>query len=320
APPQHLAEVHLPGHHDGLAALAGPVERRLQAVGEARVDGDRVLQRPGRDADLADGPAGIDAPAVLHVDRVVVGLALVLGGERPVLALERERVVGPRGLDDGHALLEQLAVGAVLVGAAVPRTGGLGAADGGVVLEPARLVAAHEGHVEPPAEQVVEGGGVLGHPQRVVRRQHVAELVDAQARPVLAEEHRHQPGILAQLEAFHLEAVLGDADARTARLVAGAGVLGDLVEHALVEHGVLAGHAALELVAAADGHVHERVKVHHATPSLWDSPSATRLSSRARASTPISRTCSVTPTTTTTWLTAPAAPRTGAAITVTPRM
>ena len=80
----------------------------------------------------------------------------------------------------------------------------------------------------------------------------------------LAEEHRHQPGILAELEALDLEVVLGDADAGPAARVADARVLGDLVEHPLVEDGVLAGHAALELVAAADRHVHERVEVHQA--------------------------------------------------------
>src|SRR5207249_9540896 len=50
AAPEHLAEIHLAGHHDGLTALPRPVERGLEAVREAGVDGDRILQRPRRDA------------------------------------------------------------------------------------------------------------------------------------------------------------------------------------------------------------------------------------------------------------------------------
>src|SRR5438105_15589897 len=42
-------------------------------------------------------------------------------------------------------------------------------------------------------------------------------------------------------------------------------VVRDLAEHPLIEHGVLARHAALELVATPDRHVHEGVKVHHAS-------------------------------------------------------
>jgi len=56
--------------------------------------------------------------------------------------------------------------------------------------------------------------------------------------------------------------MLGDADARPARLVARARVLADLVQHPLVEHGILAGHAALQLAAPSDRHVHEGVEVH----------------------------------------------------------
>src|SRR6516164_10413741 len=56
--------------------------------------------------------------------------------------------------------------------------------------------------------------------------------------------------------------VLGDADARPARRVARARVLGDLVHHALIKDAVLAGHAALELAPPSDRHVHERVEVH----------------------------------------------------------
>ena len=77
-----------------------------------------------------------------------------------------------------------------------------------------------------------------------------------------AEEHRHQPRVLAELEALDLKVMFRNADARPARLVARARVLGDLVEHPLVQHRILAGHAALQLVAPADRDVHERVEIH----------------------------------------------------------
>src|SRR5690348_16027950 len=119
---------------------------------EAGVDRDRGLQRPGRDADLPDRAVGVDAAAVLQIERMGMRLALALGRIRPVLALERERVVGPGRLDDGHALLEELTVSRVLVALAIPRPGGLGPGDGLIVLEPARLIAAHERDVEPAPE------------------------------------------------------------------------------------------------------------------------------------------------------------------------
>jgi hypothetical protein len=75
--------------------------------------------------------------------------------------------------------------------------------------------------------------------QRIVRGQHVAELVDAQTRAVRAEEHRHEARILTELEPLDLQVMLGDADARPAGRIARARILTDLVQHALVEHGSL---------------------------------------------------------------------------------
>src|SRR5262249_40890591 len=183
-----------------------------------------------------------------------------------------EGIPRPGRLDDRDALLEKLPVKRVLVAPAVPRAGGLHPGDGGVVLEPARLVAAHERDVEPAAEQMVERRGGLAHTQGIVGGQDAAELVDAQARPVLAEEHRHEPGVLSQLEALDLQVVLWNADARPAGLIARARVLRDLVEHPLIEHRVLAGHAPLQLAPPADRHVHERVKVHG--PARLPAPAA----------------------------------------------
>src|SRR5215471_1695240 len=90
APPQELAEVHLTRHHDRLAAFPRPVERGLETMGEAGVDGDRILQRARRDADLGDGAIVADAAPVLQVDRVLVRLPVALRTKRPVLAPERK--------------------------------------------------------------------------------------------------------------------------------------------------------------------------------------------------------------------------------------
>ena len=101
--------------------------------------------------------------------------------------------------------------------------------------------------------------------------QDVAELVDAETRGVLAEEHRHEARVLPQLEALDLEMMLRDADARPPGPIARAGVVRDLVQHALVEDRVLPRHAPLQLVAAADRDVHERVEVHAGSIQWTDS-------------------------------------------------
>jgi hypothetical protein len=84
---------------------------------------------------------------------------------------------------------------------------------------------------------------------------------------MLAQPHRHQPRIVGNLEAFDLQVMLGMAEAEVARLIGEAHVLGDLVEHALVELGLAASHAGLELGAPAHRAVHERAEAHGSSPS-----------------------------------------------------
>src|SRR5438552_13716895 len=99
---------------------------------------------------------------------------------------------------------------------------------------------------------MVEGRRVLRDAKRIVRGQDVPELVDAELRRVLSEEHRHQARVLAELETLDLEVMLRDAEAGPAARVAKARVVRDLAEHPLVEHRILARHAALELVPTPD--------------------------------------------------------------------
>src|SRR5262249_51420823 len=56
--------------------------------------------------------------------------------------------------------------------------------------------------------------------------------------------------------------VLWNADPGIAGLVTYTCVLANLIQHALIENGVLASHALLQFTAPANCHIHEGVKFH----------------------------------------------------------
>src|SRR5262249_31679960 len=91
---------------------------------------------------------------------------------------------------------------------------------------------------------------------------HVAELVNTQALCLHAHIHSHEAWILAQFKSFDLQMMFRDADTGIAGLVAQPGIRTNLIEHTLVEDGILAGHALLQLLAPANSDVHEGVKLH----------------------------------------------------------
>ena len=128
----------------------------------------------------------------------------------PELALEGEHLLGPRLLDDGEALLERGAVGGVdlvvLVGERAVDAVRLLRHD----VDPAPLVAAREPCAGPPARHVVEHGDVLGDPDRVRRRQHDAELADADALGLHGDVEVEQHRVVGDLEALDVEVVLGE--------------------------------------------------------------------------------------------------------------
>ena len=103
---------------------------------------------------------------------------------------------------------------------------------------------------------------MLRHAQRVMGREDIAELVDAQALRLHAHIHGHQAWILAQFKTFDLQVMFWDADASIACLVAQARVCTNFIEHALVEDRIFASHALLQFPTPANGHVHEGVKLH----------------------------------------------------------
>ena len=71
-----------------------------------------------------------------------------------------------------------------------------------------------------------------------------------------------QPRIVRDLEALDLQVMLGMAEAEIAGVVSETDILGDLVQHALVELWPTARHACLQLGAPADGAVHEQAEAH----------------------------------------------------------
>jgi hypothetical protein len=82
---------------------------------------------------------------------------------------------------------------------------------------------------------VVEHRDVLGHPDRVLRRQHDAELTDAQPLGLHADEEIQQDRVVGQLEALDVKVMLGEADRVVEQLVCESGLLAQLLEHAVVE-------------------------------------------------------------------------------------
>src|SRR4029453_8090458 len=136
----------------------------------------------------------------------------------------RKCVVTPGRLDDIYTFLDQLAIDIILCHLAVPRAGGLRPLYRYIVLEPARLIATHEGDVEATAKHVVQGCGMFRHAQWVMRRENVTELVYAQTLGLHTHIHGHEAWILAQFKTLDLQVMFRDADTSVAGLVAQPGV------------------------------------------------------------------------------------------------
>ena len=219
----------------------------------------RLLQGLGHHADGLED-AVLDALAPLR--RGLERPGRVAGRDLPELALEGEHLLGPALLDDLEAFLEGGAVGGVDLVVLV-RQGALDAVRVlGHDVDPAALVAAREAGIGAPARHVVEHGDVLGHADRVRRRQHDAELAHADALGLHGDVEVEQDGVVGDLEALDVEMVLGEGDRIVAEVVGQPALLGHLAQHLLVEIGPHAGHARLDIGLAAERRQIEQRDLH----------------------------------------------------------
>jgi hypothetical protein len=77
--------------------------------------------------------------------------------------------------------------------------------------------------------------------------EHDPELADANARGLHGHEQVEQHRVVGQLEALHVEVVLGEADRVVADLVGQASLLGELGKHPVVELAAQPGQAGLHV-------------------------------------------------------------------------
>ncbi len=125
---------------------------------------------------------------------------------------------------------------------------------------------------------MVEHRDVLGDADRVARRQHDAELTDAQAPGLHRDEEVEQHGVVRELEALDVEVMLGEADRVVAEVVGEPRLLPHLGEHRAVERGVEPGAPALDVGATADtGQIEERgAKVAHESAPIMPAVATSR--------------------------------------------
>ena len=186
----------------------------------------------------------------------------VPGRKGPELAFVRESLVGQRLGHDLDEFREIAPVEVVVRRVLGPWPHRLQFRPDLEVLHPARLVAAYQTYAEPPAEHVVHGGDLLGGGEGIVRGGHEAARDDPHGLRMLSEPHRHERRIVRDLEAFDLQVVLGMAETEIPTRLGEPRVVGKFREHAPVQHGILAGHARFELVAASHRAVDEETEFH----------------------------------------------------------
>ena len=119
-------------------------------------------------------------------------------------------------------------------------------------VHPASLVAASEARHRAPAAHVVEHRDVLGDPQRVVRRQHDAELPHADPLGLHSEVQVEHDRVRRDLEALDVEVVLGKGNGVIAELVGELRLLRELPQHLLIEVRAQARDPLLDLVTRSD--------------------------------------------------------------------
>ena len=224
-----------------------------------------LLERLGHRRDGAHH-AVLDAPAVLR--RRLECPRCLPRWDPPVTAVVGDEILGPRLLDDPETLFEGFAVGGVDLVVLM----GERPADPMRLLrhhvDPSALIPAREAGVGPAAGHVVEHGDVLGHTDRVRRRQDDPQLSHADARGLEAHEEVEEHGVVRQLESLDVKVVLGETDRVVAPLVGELGLFCQLRQHWLVQVASQPGPAALDVAPAPDGRQVEERDLHRRSPAL----------------------------------------------------
>ena len=259
--PDRFQQLGTAPQHDRLAAVAPPEGGRAGRAGEARVDlGMGRLVGPRGNAGRVHGHVGVETRSVLGVDLMGMGISLEVG-EGPELSFVAEGLVVESGVDDVDVFLEVAAIEDVLVGVLVPGADRAHVVQHLEVLDPASLVTPDETDRKPPTMHVIERGDVLGHSQWVVSGRDVAACENGHPLTMLPEKHRHDAGVVDDLEALQLEVMFRVTKSAVAGLVGHRYQLGYLAEEPLVEIVAEAGHPGFELVAPSDRPVGEEIEV-----------------------------------------------------------
>ena len=119
-------------------------------------------------------------------------------------------------------------------------------------VDPAALIAARKAGVGAAAGHVVEHRDVLGDTNRIVGRQHDAQLADAHALGLHPDVEVEQHRVVGHLEAFGVEVMLGEADRIVTELVGQARLRGNLAQHLVVQLAAQTDHPLFDLGLVAD--------------------------------------------------------------------
>ena len=139
-------------------------------------------------------------------------------------------------------------------------------------IHPAPLVPARETRQRPSARHMVEHRDILRHPNRVMRRQHHAQLPHSNPLGLHRQIQVEHDRIRRELEALDMEVVLGETDRVITERVARLGELTQIREHLLVQLGPQPRHPLLDVLARAHRREEEEGNLHDALLSAAQPP------------------------------------------------
>ena len=175
-----------------------------------------------------------------------------VGRDLPGVTLVLDHLLGPALADDVEVLFERGSVGGVdrVVVARMRRVDAVDLL--GQRVHPAALVAARKAGQRPAAGHVIEHGDVLGHADRILRRQHQPKLAHADPLGLHRQVEVEHDRIRRDLEALNMEMVLGEPDRVVPQRVPGLRKRREVLEHVLIQLRTIPGHPGLNVLASAD--------------------------------------------------------------------